>query len=54
MMGKTMDVIADILFPELTKEMRMSLLEKCCQEENDYLREHGESFILAWQKRLQS
>lgn len=40
-MGKTMDVIADILFPELTKEMRMSLLEKCCQEENDYLREHG-------------
>lgn len=40
-MGKTMDVIADILFAELSKENRMQLLEKCCQMENDYLREHG-------------
>ena len=40
-MGKTMDVIADILFPELGKEARMKLLSLCCSMENDYLREHG-------------
>ena len=40
-MGKTMDVIADILFPELGKEARMNLLSLCCSMENDYLREHG-------------
>ena len=40
-MGKTMDKIADALFPELSKEDRMTLLEACCKLENDYLREHG-------------
>lgn len=40
-MGKTMDVIADILFAELSKEERMELLEQCCGKENEYLREHG-------------
>lgn len=40
-MGKTMDKIADALFPELTKEDRMTLLEACCKLENEYLREHG-------------
>lgn len=40
-MGKTMDVIADILFAELPKEARMKLLDSCCAMENDYLREHG-------------
>lgn len=40
-MGKTMDVIADLLFPELKKEERMQLLASCCQLENDYLRLHG-------------
>lgn len=40
-MGKTMDVIADILFPGLEKEARMQLLDECCALENDYLREHG-------------
>lgn len=40
-MGKTMDVIADILFPEMEKEARMKLLDQCCSMENDYLREHG-------------
>lgn len=40
-MGKTMDVIADILFPELSQEERMQLLEECCSLENDYLRAHG-------------
>lgn len=40
-MGKTMDVIADILFAELDQEQRTRLLEDCCAMENDYLREHG-------------
>ena len=40
-MGKTMDVIADILFAELPQEKRGKLLEDCCARENDYLREHG-------------
>lgn len=40
-MGKTMDVIAEILFPEVTGEKRAKLLELCCTVENDYLREHG-------------
>lgn len=40
-MGKTMDVIADILFGDLPREKRMRLLELCCEEENAYLRENG-------------
>lgn len=40
-MGKTMDVIADILFPDLEDTERMLLLKRCCEVENDYLREHG-------------
>lgn len=40
-MGRTMDKIADALFAELSKEERMSLLRKCCDYENEYLRIHG-------------
>ncbi|MCR5744069.1 MAG: HAD family hydrolase [Lachnospiraceae bacterium] len=40
-MGKTMDVIADILFPELPERERYALLEKCGNYENDYLKVHG-------------
>lgn len=40
-MGKTMDVIARILFPDLEEEERQALLDRCGKEENDYLREHG-------------
>jgi phosphoglycolate phosphatase len=40
-MGKTMDVIAEILFPDITGEDREALLKACCTEENDYLRAHG-------------
>ena len=40
-MGRTMDKIADALFAELFKEDRMSLLRKCCDYENEYLKEHG-------------
>ena len=40
-MGKTMDKIAEILFDKVEGEERKALLELACQEENDYLREHG-------------
>lgn len=40
-MGKTMDKLAEALFPELPEEERMQLLEECCTEENEYLRENG-------------
>jgi phosphoglycolate phosphatase len=40
-MGKTMDVIADILFPFAEEAARTSLLEECCRVENDYLRANG-------------
>ena len=40
-MGKTMDVIAEILFPDIDNAQREDILKKCCQKENDYLRSHG-------------
>ena len=40
-MGKTMDVIAQIVFPELDKEAQQALLEKCGDWENEYLRRNG-------------
>lgn len=40
-MGKTMDKLAEALFPELPEERRMKLLDDCCEAENAYLREHG-------------
>ena len=40
-MGKTMEDIADILFPKLNVMQRKELLDLCCRLENDYLRRHG-------------
>jgi phosphoglycolate phosphatase len=40
-MGKTMDKIAEALFPDLTPADRMRLLDSCCAAENAYLLEHG-------------
>ena len=40
-MGKTMDVIAELLFPDVEEETRTALLKLCCEKENDYLRTHG-------------
>lgn len=41
LMGKTMDVIADTLFSHIPQEEREALLAACCEEENEYLRQHG-------------
>lgn len=40
-MGKTMDKIAEALFPEMEEEERMQLLEECCEAENKYLQKNG-------------
>lgn len=40
-MGKTMDVIAETLFPDRSPAERMKLLDECCEAENAYLRKHG-------------
>jgi len=40
-MGLTMDKIAEVLFSELPETERLELLKKCCDDENEYLREHG-------------
>ena len=41
LMGKTMDDIAEISFPNLETEERNALLEACCDNENDYLLRNG-------------
>ena len=38
--GKTMTEIADTLFPSLSPEGRMHLLDRCFEEENRYLQKH--------------
>lgn len=40
-MGLPMDEIAAKLFPELSVERQLEVLEACCQVENAYLTEHG-------------
>ena len=40
-MGLTMDKLADIIFSEYPKELRVELLDKCGDNEISYLREHG-------------
>lgn len=40
-MGKTMDKLAEALFPELEQERRMQLLEECGKAENAYLEKNG-------------
>lgn len=40
-MGLTMDRIADIIFSDLPKAERMELLDRCGENENEYLCEHG-------------
>lgn len=40
-MGKTMDVIAKILFEGLPEGEQMELLDRCGERENDYLAENG-------------
>lgn len=40
-MGLTMDAIAARFFPDASEQTRSEILTRCCDIENDYLREHG-------------
>ncbi|MCQ2968813.1 MAG: HAD family hydrolase [Clostridium sp.] len=40
-MGKQIDEIGEILFPNLNSKVRKSLMNECCALENKYLGEHG-------------
>lgn len=40
-MGLPMDKIAERFFDTETEETRLKIMERCCDGENDYLREHG-------------
>ena len=40
-MGKTIDVIAKIMFPEMNLEKSVKILKECCNEEQTYLQKHG-------------
>jgi len=46
-MGKTMDEIADVLFPGLDQEKRDFVFDECMLFENKYLHEHGAVFMNA-------
>ena len=52
-MGKTMDKLAEAIFPELPEKERMELMERCCMEENDYLRVHGGTLYPDLEKTLE-
>ncbi|MBP3266893.1 MAG: HAD family hydrolase [Ruminococcus sp.] len=51
-MGLTMDKIADILLADVPKEERYDLLDKCGDNENDYLRKHGAELYPDLEKTL--
>lgn len=40
-MGRTMKKIAELMLPELPKEVRENILRECERHENDYLSSHG-------------
>jgi phosphoglycolate phosphatase len=40
-MGKTIEVIADLVFPDMPADRRRSVMYKCCEEEAEYFRQHG-------------
>lgn len=51
-MGKPMDVIADILFGEFDSKTRVELLEYCCEEENKYIEKHGGKLLADLEETL--
>lgn len=40
-MGKTLDEIGEIAFPEIPEKRRNEILQACVKHETEYLREHG-------------
>lgn len=40
-MGKTLEIIGELMLPDLRKEERRKILDECCLEEQSYLRNYG-------------
>lgn len=40
-MGKTLEVISKMMFPELDVSARANIMKECCKEEHKYIKEHG-------------
>ncbi len=40
-MGKTIDQIARLVFPDMEEEKRQRIMELCCREEIEYFKSHG-------------
>ncbi len=53
-MGQTMDKIAERFFPEKNEQERAAILKRCCEVENDYLREHGGEIYANTEKTLRA
>lgn len=53
-MGKTMDALSRILFPNLPDDRREELLYICGKEENEYLKTHGGTLYPDLQKTLEA
>lgn len=51
-MGKTLDNIAGLTFPDMDENERMKILRECCREEQVYLREHGGTLYPDLEKTL--
>lgn len=41
LMGKPMDEIGRLVFPNMEKKTREKVMQKCCDQENEYLRVYG-------------
>lgn len=51
-MGKTLDTIAGLMFPDMAENERMKILQECCRGEQIYLREHGGTLYPDLEKTL--
>ncbi|MBR5089145.1 MAG: HAD family hydrolase [Ruminiclostridium sp.] len=52
-MGKTLEAIADLLFPMLPQAERLTLIRKCTDVENDYLSSHRSFYFPAERETLE-
>lgn len=53
-MGMTAEQLMAVLFPQLSKQRGLELFDKCCQVENQYLRECGGILYPGVEKTLQA
>lgn len=51
-MGKTLETIAGLMFPDIDENERMEILWECCRGEQEYLREHGGTLYPGLEKTL--